>query len=490
MSSFVPLPLLAGGTIYVNPDLVASLLDAGTTPVGTFVDIQGDAPSRVTVAGTPAAIAALLGAGSTGGVVGPLSTVYVEPPSPAGRGNDATGERGNAARPFATLQAALTAASDGDTIALSSGTYAPPTGPVKAALQTLNIIGTGASTCVIESTSAPLPCLDVGGTARNLFMVRGLRMQNTAGGFAFAADGSGAAVGTFFNSALALAECTIAQGDLVVKYAGTLVAELVVYVGSGTCKLESIGTKILDNIIAPACAWQITDDNDDPLAPTAGGTVQLGIAQVFACELLGAITLDMQARMAADRATTLGVVSIAGSAAVAGPGWVPSPQAFLGSVAGVIANPMPDATQTIDVSGARITGPSNIVAPPGAVNTITLNASGAVFEAGATLALQEQVLANLRTASFVGGILGNVSTGGTNARVIPPTFSMPALPAAIPTAFAFGFKVAGVSYDVAIDTDTPGAAPAATTLRNNLGCEVTPTAAVGTIAIVVNYFGT
>ncbi len=52
------------GTVYaINPELVASLTDANTTPAGVYVDIQGDAPTRIVASGTVASVAAALNAG-------------------------------------------------------------------------------------------------------------------------------------------------------------------------------------------------------------------------------------------------------------------------------------------------------------------------------------------------------------------------------------------------------------------------------------------
>lgn len=65
--SFVNLTDLTGAVYAVNPELVASLTDAQTTPAGVYVDIQGDAPTRIVAAGTVASVAAALNAGLSGG---------------------------------------------------------------------------------------------------------------------------------------------------------------------------------------------------------------------------------------------------------------------------------------------------------------------------------------------------------------------------------------------------------------------------------------
>jgi hypothetical protein len=53
----------------------------------------------------------------------PVTVTYVAP-----NGSDTTGQRGNPLAPFLTLQAAVNAALDGDTIVVASGSYPTPWG--------------------------------------------------------------------------------------------------------------------------------------------------------------------------------------------------------------------------------------------------------------------------------------------------------------------------------------------------------------------------
>lgn len=73
MAMYVALQTVDGPTYLVNPELVSSLTAAPTTPPGTFVDIKGDAPSRIVAVGIPSVVAAALEAGSAGG---PTHGVY------------------------------------------------------------------------------------------------------------------------------------------------------------------------------------------------------------------------------------------------------------------------------------------------------------------------------------------------------------------------------------------------------------------------------
>ena len=71
MASFVPLTLAGGGTLYVNPETVDTIEDAvGLVPPACFVTFTGeDTGTRVTVAGTAAAVSAALASGGGGGIV-------------------------------------------------------------------------------------------------------------------------------------------------------------------------------------------------------------------------------------------------------------------------------------------------------------------------------------------------------------------------------------------------------------------------------------
>lgn len=100
---------------------------------------QTDGP-YLEVVGTMAATAALLAASGGGSIVGPGNVVYLSP-STAG-GNDATGQRGNAARPFATWNAALAAMLDGDQLRVGPGFYAVSVAPTLN-LPTSSIVSEG-----------------------------------------------------------------------------------------------------------------------------------------------------------------------------------------------------------------------------------------------------------------------------------------------------------------------------------------------------------
>lgn len=495
MANFVPLPTVDGPVFYVNPELVSSLTDAPTNPAGTFVDVQGDAPSRIVALGTPAAVAALLAAGSTGGtIVGPESFVYVEPPAPNGRGNDATGQRGNAGRPFATLDAAIAAALTGDTLSLAPGTYEPPTAQLRAALLRLTIQGSGPQNCVIDAQGLGRPCLDVGGFERELYVIKGVRFAQDDGDLCISADGTGAAAGSFFTTgALSFGECVFAGGANLFKYVGTLVLELVTDVVSALpgneTTIESCASVTVLDCVSPTRTWYVLLNNDDALAPTSGGTAQLGPVRFVGTVALGSLVLAEQGRVLCDTGSTIGAVSDSGlSIPVINPAWLPSPQSFAGTLASLDLA-FPDAQNLVDLNGALCLGNVAVTGSVGATNTTRVAARGTVFQG--TVTAGEAVLADLRGASFSGGPLGNIITTGSNGAVLPPPVTFPPVNAVLPTTdFVFGFRCETSSYVVDVDLDDATAAPAPTTVRSALGFSVAPAAAAGNVGAFVSYQGT
>jgi hypothetical protein len=114
-----------------------------------------------------AAVWNLISTGGGGGIVGPANVVYVEP---APKGDDATGQRGNAALPFATIGAAMLVMQAGDQMRLAPGFYVCDNVSIPAAVTTFSILGSGRNMTGVFYTGAP------GGAC--------LLMGNTVGSFA------------------------------------------------------------------------------------------------------------------------------------------------------------------------------------------------------------------------------------------------------------------------------------------------------------------
>ena len=506
---FTPIDFLNldGATITINGDgeiasitpLPASLLPPAVPAAcriayssGAYCDVQG------TVAAVEAAISAG-GGGGAAGVVGPLATVYVEPSAPTGRGNDATGQRGNAARPFATLTAALAAMQSGDTLELAAGVYLPPAGPVPAALlQGAIVAPSGAARTVILGTGSGLPCLDFGGTARDLWTIRGVRLENDPGALCLSADGTGAPAGSFFvNGSLALQEVVFINGDALFRYVGTLVLGFAIAPTPGTWTIDTCNTVLfLGAELFGGISLEAFADNDDPLSPAGVGN-ELGPLRFDGSSLMpgGTITLHEQAGIYAAPGSVLSQVTALGlTRSVAGPppfGFF-SQVTILGSVQLIDfgnVGAFPDVQGLVDLTGCVCSGNVTISQTPGATTTLQVAAGGASF--GGIVTIGEGTRANLRTASFSGGVLASIVTGGSSGRVIPPTFALFPAAAALPvTAFPFGFRLDGIDYVITTEITNPAAGPVATTLKTQIGFELTPAAAAGELGPVLTYWGT
>lgn len=501
---FTPIDFLNldGATITINGDgeiasitpLPASLLPPAVPAAcriayssGAYCDVQG------TVAAVEAAIVAGGGGGGGGSVVGPLSTVYVEPPAPTGRGDDATGARGNAGRPFATLDAAIAVMQNGDTLRMSAGTFLPPSAALPALLASCSIVGENANATIINAVGSGQPALDFAGASRLSALLDGFRIEQDAGQIAINADGSAAAAGTFFPTGLTFGSIRIAGGNVVLRYCGTVTTQgMRDEVSAGDWTIDScLRVGLLSSSFLGGRNITIDQDNDDPLAPNAAGSLRLGAVRFINTDAPNSVvTLTNQARILVDQGSQIGVLQgNALSIAVVDPTFVPevviSGEAQQISFTG--AGAMPDAQILVDLQGARISSSVTVVGQIGAVNTIQVNGTGASI--GTTATIGEGVLGNLRGTAFAGPVNGSITTTGSNGRVIPPDFALlPAL-AGVPTGFPLPFRLAGVAYVVTVEITDPTAAPVYVSARSNVSVELTPAAAAGELGPVIHYWG-
>jgi hypothetical protein len=206
-----------------------------------------------------------------GGVVGPANTVYVEL---APKGNDATGTRGDASLPFASIKAGLAACQDGDCLRIGPGTFTiadvaeVPAWP--AGVNRLIVEGAGAFEPLLSVAGAGTRIVSGGGTSVNqhVFNVvstatgvtfRDLTVQVTAGtGRPIRAVGAGTG---FMLAGLALDNVNIKSPtgvDLEVFYANIVFFNRVLALQGGGVILNTSNILLGSN-----CFWgnmQITWD--------------------------------------------------------------------------------------------------------------------------------------------------------------------------------------------------------------------------------------
>jgi len=305
---------------------------AGTYPNPTVIALEETStPARLALAAIPDQTflqrsgLTVVGTDPNTVVKGPWSSVlYVDNV----RGNDTTGTRGNANLPFATIQAAVNAASSKDVIMLAPQNHVQTSSitrpatltsivfqgvavnpPGLSAAFTLGTVVSGILATPLFDFSANLGLTSV---AFNDMFVR-----NTGAGSGINLDGSGYAAGTYLTTGASFYNMYMAGGAaglVVLKYCAGLAS-------FWACRLFGIvlitscnGVYCVDTnsdlagLIAGANVT-ITYNGDDALAPTTnlpGGLLLIGSA-------LGTITMTAQAQLYGDpQSTVLGIVAGAG----------------------------------------------------------------------------------------------------------------------------------------------------------------------------------
>ena len=164
------------------PNVAGSPLQLGVpnVQVGDVAWVTGGASPGWYVCSDPtlgAAVWELVPTGGGGsGIIGPQKVVYLEMPAPNGRGNDATGARGNAALPFATWNAAWAAMLSGDQMRIAPGSFAA-TAPVTTP-NSWSVVGAGRAQTRI---SGAVNMLNVPSTGTD-FLLQGVFMDSSGGG--------------------------------------------------------------------------------------------------------------------------------------------------------------------------------------------------------------------------------------------------------------------------------------------------------------------
>ena len=474
-----------------------------------FVVVPTGSPSKQTLA-PASAIAGL--------TVGPLSTIYVEPPAPVGRGNDATAERGNAALPCATLDKAIALAvaalPRASGFVLAPGTYAPPSAPIPPTLENGVIIASagpsGAGATIIDGAGTGLPCVDLSGGSRKLWIVgTGIRLNSDPGVPAVKADGSTAPAGTYFTSgALVVSGVLTGGGAVQASYAGLLIMEQLEIIGSDPWLLEHVAQVFMGaGCFSPFLSANYFYDADAPNVPP----IDQARWHVFngTTILDGFITIGAQAGVLVSTGSQVGNIvtdiNHPPSISAALPERFPTVQLAPGSTALEVkagpgaTEPFPDTAIAlgIDFSGATLvngfrveTGPT-----PGLVNRQQLKAIGTIVKnAGALnpcqagpgfdLDAQGAVIPNLIDGLQTTGI------GGDQATVIPPDFiTKPQGCVAGGNVVNFPINLAPGSYAALVEADDPTTLPLAVSpaLTGGNGCVAFVSVGAGNIRVRVAY---
>lgn len=124
-----------------------------------------------------------------GTAIGPSKAIFVDPVS----GNDGTGARGDASKPFLTIAAAVAATgiSAGDVILLLPGTHALAVTVPEPAVSSIAVVGFGRDVTRVEFNSGggSLPFLSIGATVVDGFRMSNLTLATGTGDIPLDADG-------------------------------------------------------------------------------------------------------------------------------------------------------------------------------------------------------------------------------------------------------------------------------------------------------------
>lgn len=472
-------------------------------------------------AGTPGAGDAVWVA-NTG--VGPWSSVlYVDNV----RGSDTTGQRGNANRPFATIQAAVNAAQTDDVVQISPGIHtvaAPVTFPValvRVSLCGMNAAGgTTSGTSVLGGTRVRSTTGAVFDCGANLGLSRlgmyFLNIQTTnAASPAIAADGSAYAAGTFLNI-LVIDNCIIqgggTGGTINGKYTG------VVYFSNtqlltGQTFFTNYSQVRFDNARSDGIGGTFDYDVADPLTPTASGTVFIRNGSTIGGTNNGvtqAVTLSHQAQLVVDSTSAIGGLRASGLTVS---GTTRTGIACCGSIGAANAqvidfasagSELPDTAlvMVLDFRGARLVGvfgsatvfTNGVVGPTtvkfkvagAAANFQTVKFDGSMALPGCTFTADVAVHLTGRGAQWPQCVL---TTPGANGDIIPPVLTGTIDIAAggtvaktwVQLGYA-GFIRAGAAPDSAFVTSIVQGADAVISVRATTGLTFISTAQAGNTA--------
>lgn len=435
--------------------------------------------------------------------IGPLSTIYVEPPAPAGRGDDATGARGNAALPFATLDAALAAAVAAlpavSAISLAAGTYAAPSAAIPAALDSGRIVlsdGATRETVIIDATGLARPCLDFSSAAARLsWVVEPITLIADAGVDAIRADGTAAPTGDFFpgapDSGLTVG-ALILSGDVTARYCGQLRLTRLedTAVTPGTALFVNCGVVYGDDLSLPGTVT-VDYDSGDPKTPAVTGLS--GYFVVKKADNFGStLTLAHMASLYCESGW-IGFVTTATPTIGAGPAFVRTSIICLPAVVveGAVCTFVDSASGNFDASfrGVLWQDGATFVVAGAAANRRNVNVTGSIVRQGKSLSAGAGI--NLYAKGTSGddpatAYLATVDSG----EVLPPDgVALAPVAAATPTTnIAFPWKVLNGHTPVVVPVPSNTTAqPLAVTGVTQVGCAVAAAAAAGTIGVILSF---
>ncbi len=400
--SFVAFTALADGAAIeenVNDNITglsavpASQLPSGVA-AGTFIEFS----DRTTaVRGTVAATLALIVAAASGGIGSPSNAIYVDV-----AGDDATGQRGNSAFPFLTIQAALNAqTSNFDEILVGPGLFSsgvvltPVAGMARCAIK-----GAGSQLTFIQATVGinVITPNNAGGSIVE-FQISGCSLGTTGAGKCIVGTGAASAtlwLGTgLFLDDVVMTVAASATLAIDLTYAG-VVRMTDCRVVTGSYSFTVCSDVRLTNVQSDVAGTFLTTwSNTDALRPVAGQ----GTTRLLGATSVGIVSMTGQAQLACDQSSSAASLTGLNLSVAAGP--VNPSLNFFGTVG------------TIDFGSAAAK-----IIPDSALGAITWNLSGCTIT-GATAEFESVTTDQIvQMTGFISTGIAFALTAGVRALVV------------------------------------------------------------------------
>lgn len=429
--------------------------------------------------------------GTPGSQVGPSNAVYVDI-----AGSDTTGERGNAARPYLTVAAAMAVMLNGDDLIIGPGDFTIAVGLTMPALVTTNCTISGAGpTATRLNGAAGVDILTLKNTLTRC-LIQNLSMTALTTGKCITGTGGATAAGAYFSTGLFALNLVLATSGGAVDTITLVEANICdlfnvqASTGSATFTTSSaVSMRGGSKLGATSFTWDNTDANKPALGK--GSLALAAGAQV------GALTLGGQGSVSSQGGSIISSLTALNLSVAAGP---VSPLINIGgSIGNVDLNTttaaLPSAVLgafTVTLAGATLLGTVYSFRVASGATRQAINLTGVTAPAAATFTGDALTDVNMRGASLTSPTYATANTGALGAgTMIPPQLvfrEQATINGNVDFTFAAlaGLTTLGTAaYGILISPNTTGlGAFVPTAQKSATGFRVTAVA-VGTVDILV-----
>lgn len=385
--------------------------------------------------------------GGSSGTVGPSNVVYVDI-----AGDDGTGARGDASKPFLTPTAAIAAMTTNlDQMRLGPGlfviaaTLSPP-----AAVDRFSVVGSGKGITTIGAGNG-IDIFTLNGTMDGV-TIADITLTPKAGGSALIADGS-TALGGFFQSLPLVMRNVEISGNLSMLYVGYFeFFDCDMQDAGNTWTIDTCSQGVIEDCEIAANVDILWDD-DDAVKPS----VSPAAIEIRSSSLTNTLDLSQQGSVVVDSETFVNTFR--------GTGLTQAVTAYLSKIHmfgryvdcdfGSAGRELPDTVNSMDVrfDGSVARGTHTIAVGGAAANFQSPTYHGATI---VSIDVGDGIRAQMRAAAVTGSLATQIVTSGTG-EVYPPPFSFGPIgyPAAGPQVVPLPFKLtaSAAPYQVSVDYD-------------------------------------